>query len=111
MLGVWLGLHFRVGNLVMNYIEDEELLTKRELIEELKLEVNPKREITRYTHCEFNLIFIECIVLNIDNIQLNEHLDYRWINENEFQKFDFLQGDLRFTQKYNELKDETIQIK
>ena len=84
---------------------------KRELIEELKLEVNPKREITRYTHCEFNLIFIECIVLNIDNIQLNEHLDYRWINENEFQKFDFLQGDLRFTQKYNELKDETIQIK
>ena len=35
MLGVWLGLYFRVGNLVMNYIEDEELLTKRELIEEI----------------------------------------------------------------------------
>ena len=84
---------------------------KRELIEELKLEVEPKKEITRYIHCEFNLIFIECIGLNIKNIQLDEHLDYRWINENEFLKFDFLQGDLRFIQNYKELINETIQIK
>jgi len=42
MLGVWLGLHFRVGNLVMNYIEDEELLTKRELIEEIISSVEEK---------------------------------------------------------------------
>tara|TARA_R110002073_G_scaffold31232_1_gene96015 strand:- start:5 stop:247 length:243 start_codon:yes stop_codon:yes gene_type:complete len=42
MLGVWLDLHFRVGNLVMNYIEDEELLTKRELIEEIISSVEEK---------------------------------------------------------------------
>ena len=42
MLGVWLGLYFRVGNLVMNYIEDEELLTKRELIEEIISSVEEK---------------------------------------------------------------------
>ena len=32
MLGVWLGLHFRVGNLVMNYIEDDELNTNLSIL-------------------------------------------------------------------------------
>jgi 8-oxo-dGTP diphosphatase len=69
---------------------------KRELIEELKLEVVPIKEITRYTHRQFNLIFIECFVSNQDDVQLKEHLDFRWIYENEFKYFDFLEGDIRF---------------
>ena len=77
---------------------------KRELVEELKLEVGPTKEITRYNHQNFSLIFIECFVSNPDDIQLNEHIDSRWVNENEFNNFDFLRGDLRFIQYYNELK-------
>jgi hypothetical protein len=42
VLGVWVDLYFRLGNLVMNYIEDEELLTKRELIEEIISSVEEK---------------------------------------------------------------------
>ena len=37
-----MGLYFRVGNLVMDYIQDEELLTKRELIEEIISSVEEK---------------------------------------------------------------------
>jgi|SaaInl3SG_22_DNA_1037383.scaffolds.fasta_scaffold03194_7 8-oxo-dGTP diphosphatase len=84
---------------------------KRELIEELKLEVEPKKEITRYNHQQFNLIFIECFVSNPDDIQLNEHLNFRWIEKSEFSDFDFLEGDLSFIQEYNDLQNETIQIK
>ena len=63
---------------------------KRELIEELKLQVEPMKEITRYNHQQFNLIFIECFVSNQDDVQLKEHLDFRWINENDLKNFDFL---------------------
>jgi len=77
---------------------------KRELIEELKLEVEPMKEITRYNHQQFNLMFIECFVSNQDDVQLKEHLDFRWIYENEFKNFDFLEGDMRFIEYYNELK-------
>ena len=49
---------------------------KRELIEELKLQVEPMKEITRYNHQQFNLIFIECFVSNPDDVQLKEHLDF-----------------------------------
>lgn len=77
---------------------------KRELIEELKLQVEPMKEITRYNHQQFNLIFIECFVSNQDDVQLKEHLDFRWINENDLKNFDFLEGDMRFIQHCNELK-------
>ena len=76
---------------------------KRELIEELKLQVEPMKEITRYNHQQFNLIFIECFVSNQDDVQLEEHLNFRWINENDLKNFDFLEGDMRFIQHYNEL--------
>ena len=73
---------------------------KRELIEELKLLVEPMKEITRYNHQQFNLIFIECFVSNQDDVQLKEHLDFRWINENDLKNFDFLEGDMRFIDIY-----------
>ena len=73
---------------------------KRELIEELKLQVEPMKEITRYNHQQFNLIFIECFVSNQDDVQLKEHLDFRWINENDLKNFDFLEGDMRFIDIY-----------
>ena len=49
-------------------------------------------------------MFIECFVSNQDDVQLKEHLDFRWIYENEFKNFDFLEGDMRFIEYYNELK-------
>ena len=73
---------------------------KRELIEELKLQVEPMKEITRYNHQQFNLIFIECFVSNQDDVQLKEHLDFHWINENDLKNFDFLEGDIRFIDIY-----------
>lgn len=76
---------------------------KRELIEELKLGVEPIKEIAQYNHQQFNLMFIECVVSNQNDIQLKEHLDFRWIYENEFKHYDFLEGDMRFIQHYIEM--------
>lgn len=84
---------------------------KRELFEELRLQVEPKKEITRYNYLNFNLIFIDCEVLNPDELSLSEHLDYLWIDISEFSKFNFLEGDNKFIKNYKELRDETIQTK
>lgn len=74
---------------------------KRELFEELKLKVEPIDEILRYEHLKFNLIFVECEVFNPENIQLSEHLDYKWIEKKELSKFNFLEGDLMFIKSFN----------
>lgn len=75
---------------------------KREIKEELNIEISPQREIKRYQYKEFNLIFIQCEILERNpEIDLNEHLDYKWIEINKFISYEFIEGDLKFI-KYME---------
>jgi 8-oxo-dGTP diphosphatase len=73
----------------------------RELKEELKIEVNPIREIINYSFGRFNLIFILCeLSPSTNEIKLSEHLDFNWIKVQETSLFEFIEGDYKFIEKH-----------
>ena len=76
--------------------EDDFSSIKRELLEELNLSITPIKEVVSYGFKSFQLVFIECICLNSESIELMEHLNYAWVHVNELAKFDFLEGDKKF---------------
>jgi 8-oxo-dGTP diphosphatase len=65
---------------------------KRELKEELSIEVTPIKKLLEYNYKKYNLCFIEC-TLGSNKIILNEHLNSAWISKKEFEIYDFLEGD------------------
>lgn len=65
---------------------------KRELKEELSIEVTPIKKLLEYNYKKYNLCFIEC-ALGSNKIILNEHLNFTWISKQEFEFYDFLDGD------------------
>ena len=70
---------------------------KREIKEELNIEVSPLNEIIRYQFKGFNLIFIQCEILELNQkIDLNEHLDFKWTELIDFKSYDFIEGDVKF---------------
>ena len=73
---------------------------KRELFEELELEINPIHEITRYTFKKFNLIFILCEPINPIKIKLKEHLKFDWVKSDELLDYSFIEGDLKFVESF-----------
>ena len=73
---------------------------KRELFEELELEINPIHEITRYTFKKFNLIFILCEPINPIKIKLKEHLKFDWVQSDELLDYSFIEGDLKFVKGF-----------
>ena len=68
---------------------------KRELKEELNIEVAPVKKLLEYDYKEYNLSFIEC-TLHSKTIVLNEHLNYKWVSIEDFNNFEFLEGDNLF---------------
>jgi len=69
---------------------------KRELFEELELEIIPIHEITRYPFKKFNLIFILCDPINPKKIKLKEHLKFHWVQTDKLLDYSFIEGDLKF---------------
>ena len=65
---------------------------KRELKEELSIEVTPIKKLLEYNYKKYNLCFIE-FALGSNKIILNEHLNFTWISKKEFEIYDFLEGD------------------
>ena len=57
---------------------------KRELKEELSIEVTPIKKLLEYDYKKYNLCFIEC-ALGSNKIILNEHLNFTWISKQEFE--------------------------
>ena len=82
--------------------ENEHLFDsiKRELFEELELEINPIHEITRYPFKKFNLIFILCVPYNPNRIKLKEHLKSYWVQSDELLDYSFIEGDLKFVESF-----------
>ena len=73
---------------------------KRELFEELELEINPIHEITRYPFKKFNLIFILCEPINPIKIKLKEHLKFDWVKSDKLLYYRFIEGDLKFVENF-----------
>ena len=69
---------------------------KRELYEELEIEVKPVIEIIRYPYKYYNLIFVLCEPVYTTKIKLNEHIDFCWVKKTDFKKYNFLEGDKDF---------------
>jgi 8-oxo-dGTP diphosphatase len=80
---------------------------RREISEELNLEIIPLKEITRYPFEKFNLIFILCECHDYNNLQLKEHISFEWLNITDLESIDFLDGDKPFVQS-NILKSSTL---
>ena len=78
--------------------EDRFSSIKREIQEELGIIINPQKIIFQNSHDNFNLIFIKCLYVK-GKITLNEHLSSKWINIEEINKEEFLEGDMKFIQK------------
>ena len=79
--------------------ENEHLFDsiKREIKEELNIDISPLSEIRRYQFNGFNLIFIKCEILEQNQkIELNEHLDFKWTELIDFKFYDFIEGDIKF---------------
>ena len=72
---------------------------KRELFEELRIEVNPVEILHKTKFNRFKLIFLKSFLLN-GNIVLKEHLNHKWVNKNELSKYDLLEGDLEFINQF-----------
>ena len=68
---------------------------RRELNEELGIIVNPEEVVFEVVHDKLKLFFIRCR-MSEGIVSLNEHLDYRWVTEDEFGKFEFLDGDKKY---------------
>ena len=80
---------------------------RREISEELNLEIIPLKEITRYPFEKFNLIFILCECHDYNNLQLKEHISFEWLNITDLESIDFLDGDKPLVLS-NSLKSSTL---
>lgn len=72
---------------------------KRELKEELNIDITPIKKLLDYDHKNFNLSFIEC-TLDSNNIDLKEHLNFAWVSKQEFEIYDFIEGDNLFINSF-----------
>lgn len=70
---------------------------KREILEELNIKIKPQEEVLRYEFDKYYLIFIKCKFNDVENsIILSEHLEYKWVRKEDFNKYDFMDGDIKF---------------
>ena len=80
--------------------ETYEQAIRREILEELSVDVLPQEIIFKHPYEEFDLIFIKCFY-NQGIIKLNDHLDYRWVRPDNLLEYDFLSGDFAFINSYS----------
>ena len=76
--------------------ESFEIALKREIEEELNIEINIKNKLgeENYQDDKINVKLHYFICSHIDgDINLSEHEDSAWIKKNEFKNFNFAEGD------------------
>ena len=78
--------------------EDFETALKREILEELSIEINIIKKITskKYKDEKINILlhYFLCELIS-DTIKLSEHEDMKWVNKNELSNFNLTLGDLK----------------
>lgn len=77
---------------------------KREIKEELSIDIKPKIEITQFVYKNYILIFLLSEICSDNKIQLSQHLKFKWVEPSNFHKFKFSPGDLAVTQILSDSK-------
>ena len=92
--GMW---EFPGGKIELN--ESSESAIKREMIEELDIEVTVNQNIMKYSHRFKNTIYeISFFEINkfFGSIKKNVHDDLQWVELASLKKYRFISGDLLF---------------
>tara|TARA_B110000305_G_C19090798_1_gene470660 strand:- start:186 stop:602 length:417 start_codon:yes stop_codon:yes gene_type:complete len=97
--GKW---EFLGGKMMMNESITESI--EREIYEELSIKVKGTKKLfessIQINEKLYNLIFVHCKYIS-GQIDLKEHLNYKWINVKQLNVYDFLSGDLEFINQWN----------
>jgi 8-oxo-dGTP diphosphatase len=89
--------------------ENEEQALKREIAEELNLEINVSEKFLVVTHeyLDFNLTMHSYLCkANADKLVLKEHIDAKWLLKNELNELDWAAADLPIVSKLINTKHE-----
>lgn len=85
--------------------ESKDLALKREILEELNLEIEILSDFSTVNHeyPDFNLIMHSflCRSINIE-FKLNEHIDFKWLEINDLSNLDWAAADLPIVYKLKE---------
>lgn len=78
--------------------ETPEVCLKRELVEELGINVNTITPfmVTKHNYGDFQILLIvfECMIVSNDIISMNDHDRITWVTKNELKLFDFAPADI-----------------
>lgn len=107
LIGKW---EFPGGKVGFN--EDEFSAIEREIKEEFEVEIKANKFISNsvcnYSNGTVNLKLYDCEYISGD-LKLNNHSEYKWINKEDFFKYDFAQADIPFIKDiYNIHKKDSV---
>ncbi|MCS3923825.1 (deoxy)nucleoside triphosphate pyrophosphohydrolase [Methanosalsum natronophilum] len=81
----------------IKYGESKKDALKRELLEELDLDISIEKEflVVNHQYPDFNVTMYSfiCRPLNLD-LNLKEHIDFKWLNSENLQKLDWVEADI-----------------
>ena len=96
--GLW---EFPGGKIESNETREEAII--REIKEELDVDVKVDRylaeKVFEYPEKTINLIALECFIVN-GKIKLMEHEDYKWVNKEELDNYEFAPADMFIVENY-----------
>ena len=75
---------------------------KREILEELEMDIDVKEEYLTVTHQypDFMIVMHSFICNSMDRkISLTEHIDYKWLKKDELEKLDWAAADIPIVEK------------
>jgi 8-oxo-dGTP diphosphatase len=82
--------------------ESREETIKREILEELKMQIDVKEEFITVTHQYPDFILtMHSFICKCDNtkLTLTEHIDYKWLKKNELENLDWAAADIPIMKK------------
>jgi 8-oxo-dGTP diphosphatase len=82
---------------------------KREILEELKMEIDVQEEFmtVRHQYPDFTITMYSFICkCDSPNLTLTEHVDFKWLKTNELEKLDWAAADIPIMEKLSTYSDE-----
>lgn len=89
--------------------ESQKETVKREILEELKMQIDVQEEFmtVRHQYPDF-IITMHSFICKCGNpkLTLTEHIDFKWLKPNELEKLDWAAADIPIMEKLSTYSDE-----